>query len=295
MFSSKELFRFPFKKNARITSASNVRPSAKKTGLTGAAVSDVGCIRPNNEDNFIMGTHMNPDCSNHREVFAENIKDFWYFAGVFDGMGGGDFGELAAKTAAEVFLNAVKQTKKEFSQALMDAILRKAFLDANNKIVDLQQQYRVFGTTGTTLITNGTVTKIYHLGDSRAYLFRNGELFQLTRDQTLAQMKIDVGLYQPGDPQAEAEKHKLTEYIGRDQTKTHLRPQESEWFTSLPGDGFLLCSDGLYDMCSDREIMDMLQKHPETSQKANALVKAALSHGGADNISCVYLQFPDNF
>ena len=174
----------------------------------------------------------------------------------------------------------------------IDSTMRQAFLDANNKIIDLQKQHQVFGTTGTVAVTNGDLIKIYHLGDSRAYLMRNRELSQLTRDQTLAQMKMDVGIYQPDAPGAEAEKHQLTEYIGKDPTKQYLRPLESDWFSLQSGDGILLCSDGLYDMCSDLQIGDLLASDASPSEKAKALTAAALSAGGSDNVTCIYMVNP---
>lgn len=279
-----------FLKRKRKKDASHTAGAATDVPTICAAVSsDVGLLRSNNEDNFLMGRHTNPSCCNHCEAFVESSNDVWFFAGVFDGMGGGDIGEVAAKAAAETFLDAEDRLDKDASQTQVDTALRKAFLDANNKIVDLQQHHQVFGTTGTVLATNGTIYKVYHLGDSRAYLVRETELYQLTRDQTLAQMKIDVGLYQPDDPKAEEEKHHLTEYIGKDQTKQYLHPLEGDWSDLRPGDGILLCSDGLYDMCSDRMIGETLIAHSEIQQKTNALVDAALSQGGIDNITCIYL------
>lgn len=291
MLSWKKLRLFFRRKLKRETVSPDVSSPAVTRPVTGAVVSDVGCLRSNNEDNFILGNSTNKDCADHCEAAADNGQDFWFFAGVFDGMGGGEIGEVAAKTAVSVFLDAIGQIKGSGAQAQIDSHMREAFLEANNRIIDLQQQYHVFGTTGTILCTNGTLCKIYHLGDSRAYLVRAGMLSQITRDQTLAQMKIDVGLYRPDDPQAEADKHKLTEYIGRDPTRVHLRPMESEWFSADPGDLILLCSDGLYDMCSDREITDILSNHTEASRCAAALVEAAVSHGGEDNITCICLQF----
>jgi protein phosphatase len=261
--------------------------------VTGAVVSDVGCLRDNNEDNFILGKHINANCGNFSEALMERNEDPWVFAGVFDGMGGGEKGEIAAQCAAQAFRNAAAQISDDASCNDVDAVLRKAFLEANNKIIDMQDN-RVYGTTGTVVATNSTSYKIYHLGDSRAYLFRDGQLVPLTRDQTLAQMKIDVGLYLPDDPQAEAEKHKLTEYIGKDPTKKHLRPVESEWIPRNCRALLLLCSDGLYDMCTDQEILEILSRESDILGKAKALVAAALDNGGIDNVTCVLLECSAN-
>ena len=141
------------------------------------------------------------------------------------------------------------------------------------------------------MCSNGVEFKIYHLGDSRAYLSREDELLQLTKDQTLAQMKLDVGMYREDDPAAEADKHKLTEYIGRDWTRENIRPVESRWIPIQAGDCVLLCSDGLYDMCKNEEIANILRVNSTTEEKTASLVRSAIIRGGEDNITCVIVSF----
>ncbi len=261
--------------------------------LSAAVVSDVGCVRANNEDNYILGKYMNTNSSDHSEVsvsFCEGSGE-WHFAGVFDGMGGGEMGELASRDTATIFLEAVARLGDAPSRTEVDLCLRKAFLQANNRIVDLQKEYKIFGTTGTVLCSNGVEFKIYHLGDSRAYLVRGDELLQLTKDQTLAQMKLEVGMYTEGDPAAEADKHKLTEYIGRDWTRENIKPVESLWIPIEKNDCVLLCSDGLYDMCANEEICKILRSCETIKDQATSLVDQARSRGGEDNITCVIVEF----
>lgn len=253
---------------------------------------DVGRIRSNNEDNFLLDGLINA-CAEERvcRVLAEPVGSEWRFFGVFDGMGGGEKGEEASRIAAELFGQAALVLKKDSTRGLVDERMRRAFLDTNNRIVLLQQEYRIYGTTGTVLCTDGKAFKIYHLGDSRAYLLRDGELFRLTRDQTLAQMKIEVGIYEEDDPQAQIEKHKLTEYIGRDWTRENLRPVESEWIDIQPGDRVLLCSDGLYDMCQDSQVAEVMKEAPSVEAAARELVQLALEGGGEDNVTCMVIWF----
>lgn len=262
-------------------------------GFSGAVVSDVGCVRPNNEDNYVLGRYMNVDSSDHSEVsfYCSNSTGVWQFAGVFDGMGGGEMGELASRDAASIFLKAVDRLNGASSKTEVDLCLRKAFLEANNQIVALHKEYKIIGTTGTVLCSNGVEFKIYHLGDSRAYLTREDELLQLTKDQTLAQMKMEVGMYREDDPTAEADKHKLTEYIGRDWTRENIKPVESHWIPIQAGDGVLLCSDGLYDMCANEEIASILRDSTTIKEKTAALVQKAVSRGGEDNITCAVVSF----
>ena len=261
--------------------------------FSGSAISDIGCVRSTNEDNYVICKHMNTDLKEHSEASVSFPETFgeWIFAGVFDGMGGGEMGELAAHDTAEIFLKAFREIYKDMPKAGVDFIMRKAFLQANNRIIDFQQKYRVFGTTGTIVGSNGLVFKIYHLGDSRAYLFRGNDLFQLTKDQTLAQMRIDSGIYREDDPATVADKHKLTEYIGRDWTRENIRPVESQWIPIQSGDNIFLCSDGLYDMCTDVEIAGVLRKDMVIKEKCAMLINKAREHGGEDNITGVLILF----
>lgn len=261
--------------------------------FSGTVVSDVGCVRTNNEDNYILGKYLNTNSSDHSEVsvsFSDGAGE-WQFAAVFDGMGGGEMGELASRDTALAFLEAIARLGDSPSKTEVDLCMRKAFLQANNRIVDLQKEYKIFGTTGTVLCSNGVEFKIYHLGDSRAYLVRDDELLQLTKDQTLAQMKLEVGMYQEDDPAAEADKHKLTEYIGRDWTRENIKPVESPWIPIEKGDCVLLCSDGLYNMCANEEISNILWSKDSIQTKACTLVDKARSRGGEDNITCILFEF----
>lgn len=266
------------------------RVSGGKYSLSCSAVSDVGCMRRNNEDNYILGKHMNTDSADRSETTISASRG-WFFAGVFDGMGGGEAGELASRFSSEIFLENLACLGRYAGKEDVDWTVRKAFQEANNRIISLQETYEIFGTTGTVFCSNGIEFKIYHLGDSRAYLLRERALVQLTKDQTLAQMKMEIGLYDENDPQAEAEKHKLTEYIGRDWTLENLKPVENYWRPVCPGDYFLLCSDGLYDMCADEEIVQVLENEPSVRQKAVKLADLANCHGGVDNITCVLTVF----
>lgn len=280
-----------------IPDAAGLQANANDVGsryFTGSALSDVGCVRPNNEDNYILETHMNRASSDYSEcsVPLSDPSIHWHFAAVFDGIGGGDWGEVASQKTAQIFLEAIRPLKKDSSKSDIDRAVKSAFLKANNMVLALQKESHVFGTTGTVLCTDCKEYKLYHLGDSRAYLIRDGRFFPLTKDQTLAQMKIDAGLYSADAPEAAADRHKLTEYIGRDWTQKNLRPTESEWSPIQQADRLLLCSDGLYDMCKIEEMEQILQLHGTADMQARALVEAARRNGGADNITCIILAFP---
>ena len=255
----------------------------------GSIISHVGLKRENNEDNFLFNQIYNKDSvlEVSQTLFGEDI---WLCAGVFDGMGGGENGELASRLAVEEVKTAFCKITQDSTETEVDNVMKQAFLNANRRIVEEQKLYAMYGTTGTVLCTNGKKIKIYHLGDSRAYLFRDENLYQLTKDQTLANLKISAGFYEADDPLVEKEKHQLTEYIGCDKTMQYLYPLESEWLNLQSKDKLLLCSDGLYDMCTDLEICEIIKNYQEPELAVKELLHIALEHGGVDNVTCLILQ-----
>ena len=261
--------------------------------LHGVVISDIGSVRPRNEDNFLFSGKINTNSDKHIEFSNElnSIQTVFHVLGVFDGMGGGESGDVAAKITAEVFQNSLETINTNMSKQSIDFIIRRAFQSSNDKIIARKGNRNILGTTGTILCTCGSEYKLYHLGDSRAYLWSNSKLCQLSKDQTLAQMKIDSGLACVDDPELEADKHKLTDYIGRDHTGKNTNPLESPWLPIHSGDVFLLCSDGLYDMCKDSAIQDILESGTSLEEKTSQLIACALENGGTDNISCILALF----
>lgn len=261
--------------------------------LHAVAISDIGSVRSRNEDNFLFSGKINTNSDKHIEFSNElrNIQAAFHVFGVFDGMGGGEYGDVASKITAEVFQDSIETINTNISKQSIDFIIRRAFQSSNDKIITQKGNRNILGTTGTILCTCGSEYKLYHLGDSRAYLWRNSKLCQLSKDQTLAQMKIDSGLASLDDPALEADKHKLTDYIGRDHTGRNTNPFESSWLPIHSGDAFLLCSDGLYDMCNDSAIQDVLESGTSLEEKTSQLIACALKNGGTDNISCILVLF----
>lgn len=269
----------------------NIFKRSKNRGLRfiAAAVSDQGLQRSNNEDNYVLGESTNADFSPHSEAFLKDSSSK-YVAAVFDGMGGIDRGELASSKAAETLLNTLKKAAPASGQEELDNTVRAFFCDANRNVVTLQEQGGLCGTTAVLMCATREHFKIFHMGDSRAYLFRDGGLFRLTEDHTLARMKLEMGLYDESDPLAQEEKHKLTEFLGRYKGDA-VRPDESKWTKLQKGDRLLLCSDGLYDMCPDTRIGEILASALTPEDAAQKLVSDALERGGEDNVTCLVVQF----
>lgn len=263
----------------------------KKYSIQGYVTTDVGLVRQNNEDNFLMGMEWNKDCCVQMSAEYKNENKLeWNCFAVFDGIGGAERGELASKFAVESIKETVLSLKdvKEYSE--VSQLMQREFLDANNRIVIARKIMDICGTTGTAFVTDGIMAKVFHIGDSRAYLYRGDTLFRLTKDQTLAQLKVNTGFYKSLQEATPRELHQLTEYIGKDETMQYFKPLESEWMDFRMGDKILICSDGLYDQCSATQIKTILRQNITVKQKVNELVAIVLKQGAQDNVTCMVLE-----
>ena len=262
----------------------------KTPPLEAALLSETGLRRPNNEDNFLLNQRMNETSGPSAEVPECRLPESaWHCCAVFDGMGGGEYGEVAALLSARAFRDFPPEGR--LTREDVERLARESFRRANRTVLE-QNLEDMYGSTGTALYTDGRAFKVFHLGDSRAYLFRGGTLTRLTKDQTLAAMKAENGIYAPGDPLYEQEKSLLLEYIGCDESLKALKPLETPWADILPGDAILLCSDGLYDMCRDAEIAEILRDAATPWDAVRHLTDAAKHNGGEDNITCLAILRP---
>jgi serine/threonine protein phosphatase PrpC len=202
------------------------------------------------------------------------------FFAVADGMGGAKAGEVASAMATEGF--AGERDSNEPAETQLTRILR----DANRRIYDLavsDESHRGMGTTLTAAKVVGDEVSIGHVGDSRAYRMRDGELEQLTRDHSLV-----AELERSGQISAEAAEH----HPQRSIITRALGPEpdvevDTYTLTGRDGDLFLLCSDGLTSMISDSEVTSILRSADGLEEAADALVRAANQSGGKDNITVV--------
>ena len=251
----------------------------------GAVVSDAG-VMPCNEDNFLLDGSFRSRGERRSSRLLKASAGQWIVAGVFDGMGGGEGGELAALSTARIF-SGLRQEDPDG----MDAALHRAFLEANRAVTELRRELQVLGTTATVLVSDGQRFRIYHLGDSRAWLCRGDAFRQLTRDQTLARMRLDAGVYEADSPGFRADAHRLTDYVGRDWTLEHLAPTRTPWTPLEPGDRFLLCSDGVYGVCTGQQLHGCVSDAASPEAQARRLVAGALEQGSTDNATALVLHF----
>jgi serine/threonine protein phosphatase PrpC len=234
--------------------------------ITTFGQSDPGLRRPNNEDDFIVI----PDAD---------------FMAVADGMGGAAAGEVASRifieTASEIFMRTGCQSEQEAPARVQDA-----FRLANEKILNhirYNPQCRGMGCTAELIVFTGPTYILGHVGDSRAYLLRAGQLKQLTRDHSLVQDQIDQGIIKPAEGRKHPLKHVILRAVGIDEPLALdlIRGK------AVSGDLFLLCSDGLTDMVDDLLIKEVLSLPLPLAQRGTKLIESAKSAGGHDNITVV--------
>lgn len=248
---------------------------------------DVGKVRKKNEDNFLINTVMRPLEKEELNLRGEDI-DEPILCSVFDGMGGEASGDVASKICAEEGKNLFKLVSK--SGLLLDESVDMFASNANNKVTkEIENTLRRRGgSTFVMLYIKDLVASVYSLGDSRAYLYRDGKLLQITKDHTLAMKKYEANIYTLEEALSSADSHKLTSFIGVDVENQGLVSAKYDKIKLQKNDKFLLCSDGLYDMCSDSEILRMMSRNSKTI--SYDLVETALNNGGVDNVTCIVVE-----
>jgi PPM family protein phosphatase len=199
---------------------------------------------------------------------------------VADGMGGARAGEVASAVAVEAVERA--RDSGEPAEAQLASIVR----DANRRIYDLavaDESRRGMGTTLTLAKVHGDEVSLAHVGDSRAYRMRDGELRQLTRDHSLVAELERSGQITPEAAEHHPQRSIITRALGPEPDV------EVDTYTlaGREGDVFLICSDGLTSMISDDEMTSILRSAPSLDDAAEALVRAANQSGGKDNITVI--------
>jgi PPM family protein phosphatase len=205
---------------------------------------------------------------------------------VADGMGGALAGEVASGLAVDAFAAA------EAADASPETLLRRAIADANQRIQDrarIDTATSGMGTTLTAAIVGDELITFAHVGDSRAYLYRDGALQQLSDDHSLVGELVRRGAITPAEAERHPQKSIITRNLGGEEAV------EADTFTVEPraGDVFMLCSDGLSGMLRDETIAAVLGAEPSLAPAASALVEAANAAGGEDNITVVLFRLGD--
>lgn len=276
-----------------------VRPPAFSSSVQVdvAGLTDQGKVRANNEDHFLIARFgrslVTLKTNVPAELVPERFDETGYALVVADGMGGAAAGEVASSLAISVSVNLALNSPKwnlvptpeEIEENMakwrqrfrqIDAVL-EARAEADPALFGM-------GTTLTVALSIGADLLLYYVGDSRAYLFRDGRLQRLTRDHTVAQELADAGSIAQEEVATHRLRHRLTRSLGAGGGDIQA---ELEHVPLADGDRLLLCTDGLTDMVPDARIAEVLRGQDRSEEACRALVDLALEAGGRDNVTVV--------
>jgi len=230
--------------------------------IRAGVATDIGRVRDHNEDGYLA----------EAPVFA-----------VADGMGGHRGGEVASRVALERLDEVHRRGGTPLPEAVREA--NRAVLDR----AEGDEELLGMGTTITALLARGDGIELAHVGDSRAYLFRDGELRQLTEDHTLVHRMVLEGKLTEDEARIHPHRSILTRALG---VEANVEVDGAS-LDIRPGDRVLLCSDGLTSMIGDKAIREILSSAGEPQEASLALVDAANEAGGNDNITALVLDFEE--
>ena len=237
---------------------------------------------------FCSRTHPGRVRENNEDSVA--IDEVAQLAVLADGMGGYNAGEVASAMATgliQVELSqALSQADEQTPIATISRAVQACVSHANRAIFDAARanaHYTGMGTTLVLVVFRAQRLLVGHIGDSRCYRLRDGELRQITRDHSLLQDQIDAGWLTPSQAASSPIRNLVTRAMGvEDNVLLDLRELPVQ-----PGDLYLLCSDGLSDMLEDGAMAKILRQNATLAQMADELVTMANENGGRDNISVV--------
>jgi len=266
---------------------------AKQAHLHVAAQSNKGVVRQNNEDNFAVSAYQLSQADATPAVFAI----------LSDGIGGHNAGEVASEMVVNRFTAKVSRSDGTHPQE----VLKSAFDETNLKVVTASQSSPERKGMGATLACAWVIGRRLYTasaGDSRIYLVRAGSIQQLSLDHTWIQEAIDKGQTDLAQVNNLPSLHVIRRYVGSEkeiEPDFRMRMREGETNEQmlanqgaplLPGDLLLLCSDGLTDMVTNEEMIQVMQREKNLRASVDELVNLANKHGGKDNITVVMLMVP---
>ena len=231
------------------------------------AITDIGKMRPINEDSFYLPRENEPFCA------------------VADGMGGHNAGEVASAMAIQAFADSMRRSGKVNATAIHEAVLRANTEVHEESLRDISKSG--MGTTFTALVADGRRIHIAHVGDSRAYLIRSGGISRVTQDHTLVEEMVSKGVISEREARVHPKRNLLTRALGTSETVEVDLIQ-----LDIRGDEvLLLCSDGLSNYVSEHDMLHVVTGAGEWSEKLKTLVQIALNAGGSDNITALIVTF----
>ena len=254
---------------------------------------DVGRTREHNEDSFVVADLTTGNATLHPEVRTHVVGERGTLFMVADGMGGAAAGEIASAMAVEVVLEELK--RRWVAAAPTDAgtfagSIKAATEMANTKIHRFaaeHPEHRGMGTTATIAGFLEGILYVAQVGDSRAYLVRNGTIKQITKDQSLMQKLIEAGEISEDDAEKSDRRNIILQALGPEaMVKVDLTDQQIR-----RGDTLVLCSDGLSGQIKKEDLLNAVMDEPDLVSLCKLLIDMANSNGGPDNITVIAARF----
>ena len=256
---------------------------------------DKGRMRPTNQDNFL----------------TMRLADNLLLLVLCDGMGGTAGGNIASSLAGRTYSEFIERALEsridengafDPAGADMEGVVRDAVVAANRAVYARARENSELANMGTTLVSAlicNDIMYIANVGDSRMYMYHNGELTQLTHDHSYVQMLVDMGMITKEEAATNPRRNILTRAVG-----TEKIIEVDITSMKLPPDSayFLLCSDGLYNFLYESDLVNILESDSEVydddyeadlAYRTDRLIDAANDNGGGDNITTILLRIPD--
>ena len=259
------------------------------------AISHPGKVRKTNQDRYLLATinkRVNLISSNleGEDRLAVDDQRLAFLAMIADGVGGGTGGAEASATTLETVMQYVNDSMLVFYGARADEtgfaeLLQAAAMRAHEAVLKRRAEQGILGTMATTLTLFFSIWPTYYLlqlGDSRYYLWRDGKLRQVTRDQTMAQDLVDEGVMTRAAAAKTPMANVLSSAIGGDTTHPVVTRLNADWHNV-----HLMCSDGLTRHVTDERIAEILSSMTSSKQAGEQLLQEALDAGGSDNITII--------
>ncbi|MGQ0766750.1 MAG: Stp1/IreP family PP2C-type Ser/Thr phosphatase [Gemmatimonadota bacterium] len=254
-------------------------PTSPEMRIIAGVATDPGCVREINEDSVQV---LRPET-------AADVARIGVLAIVCDGMGGHEAGEVASRLALEAFVRQVRSDESDPAKLLV-----RAMEAANRAVVDAaarETRLSGMGTTCTALLLRDGLAHCAHVGDSRCYMIRDGEIFLMTEDHSAVMELVRRGAISLDEARHHPDKNVISRALG-----SQRNVAVTSWPQPMvvrPGDRFLVCSDGLYDLVSDEDIRVVAGGY-DPQDACDRLVQMAREHGGFDNISVAVLSMGES-
>ena len=250
-------------------------------------LTDTGLVRGHNEDSvFVFDSSQLPEPS--------PVSYGVYI--VADGMGGHQAGEVASQKAIQILKSTLLDNPDYILSADINDQIRQAFEKANSEIYHASQNSPLLsgmGTTTTLGFRKSDRLYIGHVGDSRAYLIRNGEIIRITRDHSLVESLILSGAITEEESRVHPDRNVITRALG---TSKNIIVDSYKEYTGEDSillninDRVVFCTDGLTNEIHEKEILEIIQQVPDVSTACQKLVEVANNRGGNDNITVIVVQ-----